>query len=198
MFIVNLLAALLITNALTTGPSFSQTPTPTPQATLTATPSPQAQELNKDLLEKKAAECACAKPASDAIQKAYASLEEDEWSAAIKSSTDTLNSINTLSAKCKCPEVAIYQNVAKAFLNYAKGGNLLDGEDNPDCKKAKELYDTAISLLKDSIPKITNQEVKTNTTNIKEYAEEELQFVKDECEESVPTKKSTGDGSPKK
>lgn len=134
--------------------------------------------------EPKKATCPCLEPGVEPIQKAYLSLEEDEWPAAIKVCTDTQKAINDLAKTCKCPEVAVYQNIAKGYLNYAKGGNILDGDDSPDCKVALKLYDEAIKLLSDSIPKITNLPVKTNTQNIRDYCKEELDFVKDECQKS--------------
>lgn len=169
----------------------AQTPTPASQQTPQATPAPQAKSA-----QQVAPACKCLEGVVVIVQKAYASLEEDEWPSAIKISTDALNTINTLAKTCKCPEISAYQNVAKAFLNYAKGGNLLDGQEEPDCKAALKLYDEAISWLKDALEKITNSEVKANAKSIKEYAEEELQFVKDECEEPPPKQQTQPKASP--
>lgn len=143
--------------------------------------------------------CACLEPGITLVQKAYTSLEEDEWPVAIKSSSDALNEINKISKTCKCPEVAIYQNIAKAYLNYAKAGDLLDGDDEPDCKIAKKLYQDAINWLDASITKVSSTDVSSNAKSIKEYANEELQFVMDECEEAaVPAKEEKSKAASKK
>lgn len=130
--------------------------------------------------------CTCAKPAADALNKAYTALEEDEWANAETTTKNAITSIKTLSQSCKCPELASYQKIADAYLKYAQGGNHLDGADQPNCPYALKLYSDAISLLKESIPAVTNAEVKANATNIQDYADEELQFVKDECEDAKP------------
>lgn len=185
----------IFTNIISTSIAQTQAPTqviPSPQ--LAASPLPPAEKA-KDVepIKAKTAQkepvCNCIEPAVIAIQKAYTSLEEDEWPSAIKISTDALNSVSNLSKTCKCPEVSVYQNVAKAYLNYAKAGNLLDGQDEPDCVVAKKLYDDAILWLGTSIPQIPNTEVSANAKNIQDYAKEELQFVKEECEEKeLPAK----------
>ena len=148
----------------------------------------QAQEPSKEthLQERKAqkASCPCAKPAIDSIQKAYTTVEEDEWGKAIKACKDAIASISNLAKTCKCPEVDAYRKVAEAFLKYAEGGNHLDGADEPNCPFALKLYTDAISLLKDAIPNISNEAVIQNANNIQEYAKEEQQFVKDECQKS--------------
>lgn len=190
------------------GISIAQTQAPAqvvvpPQAQPSPTsPLPPPVEKAKDVEPKaktaqKETVCNCIEPAVTAIQKAYTSLEEDEWPSAIKISTDALNLVSSLSKTCMCPEVNIYQNVAKAYLNYAKAGNLLDGQDEPDCVVAKKLYEDVISWLGNSIPQILNTEISANAKNIQEYAKEELQFVKEECEEKEPPpkqpqQKSTG------
>jgi len=165
---------------------------PTPQANPPAEPVksvpalPQV-DLSQRKGEQKLPECACLKPGVDSIQKAYASLEEDEWPNAIKTCKDTIDAIKILSKTCKCPEVAVYQKVAEAYLKYAEGGNHLDGADEPNCTYALKLYDEAISSLKGALPKITNAQVKENANSIWEYAVEEQQFVQDECKGSQPT-----------
>ena len=141
--------------------------------------------------------CACLEAGIALVQKAYISLEEDEWPVAIKNSSDALDSINKLSKTCKCPELPIYQNIAKAYLNYAKAGNLLDGEEEPNCKVAKKLYQDSINWLEKSITKVAT-EVSSNAKSIKDYATEELQFVIDECEESEPIAKDEKSKSPAK
>lgn len=162
--------------------SFAQTQKPEQPPSQAA---PQA-DLQARGAGQKTTECICLKPAVDAIQKAYTSLEEDEWPGAIKICKDTIEAIKTLSKTCKCPDVAVYQKTAEAFLKYAEGGNHLDGADEPDCAYALKLYDEAINSLKDSLPKITNAQVKENAKSIWEYAQEEQQFVKDECQGSQP------------
>jgi hypothetical protein len=131
--------------------------------------------------------CACAKPAADALNKAYTALEEDEWTNAETTTKNAIASIKSQSQSCKCPELASYQKIADAYLKYAQGGNHLDGADQPNCPYALKLYADAIALLKEAIPSLTNAEVKANATNIQDYADEELQFVKDECEDTKPT-----------
>lgn len=167
------LLTLVVFSASSNGQTLSPTPSPSPQA---ASPSPQPTTQGKVTI------CPCLQPAIDAIQKAYASLEEDEWKAAIKTATDAQTAIANLGMTCMCPDVAVYQNVASGFLNYAKGGNILDGEDEPNCMAALKLYEDAIKLLNDSISKIAEQDVKSNVGNIRDYCKEELDFVKDECQ----------------
>lgn len=128
--------------------------------------------------------CPCLKPGVDLIQKAYNSLEEDEWKDAEAAAKNAQTFIKNLTSTCKCPEIASYQKIADAYLKYAQGGNHLDGADQPNCPFALKLYSDAISNLKEAIPNITNAEVKTSATNIQDYADEELQFVKDECEDA--------------
>ena len=130
--------------------------------------------------------CACSKPAADALNKAYTALEEDEWTNAETTTKNAIASIKSLSQSCKCPELVNYQKIADAYLKYAQGGNHLDGADQPNCPYALKLYADAITLLKEAIPSLTNAEVKANATNIQDYADEELQFVKDECEDTKP------------
>ncbi len=132
-------------------------------------------------------QCICAKPAADALNKAYTALEEDEWTSAETTTKNAITSIKSLSQTCKCPELVNYQKVAEAYLKYAQGGNHLDGADQPNCPFALKLYSDALSLFKEAIPGISNVEVKTNASNIQDYADEELQFVKDECEDTKPT-----------
>lgn len=144
----------------------------------------QAQKPQADL-KTKTSECTCHKPGVDALQKAYASLEEDEWPSAIKACREAIAALATLSKTCKCPDVTVFQKIADAYLKYAEGGNHLDGVEDPNCPYALKLYDEVLSLLNDSIPKVISIDVKTSAKNIQEYAEEERQFVREECEEST-------------
>lgn len=125
--------------------------------------------------------CNCQKPVLDIIDKAYLSLEEDEWSNAIKVCTDAVNTVKNLAVTCTCLDVPLYKGIAQAFLNYAKGGDILDGEKEPDCTLANKLYTDAIKSLEESIPKIKDVKLKTNVESIRDYCKEELEFVKDEC-----------------
>src|SRR3989338_8368754 len=125
--------------------------------------------------------CGCLKGAIDSIQKAYVSLEEDEWPAAIKATKDAIAAINTVSKDCACPETIAYQKIAEAYLKYAEGGNHLDGAEEPNCPYATKLYSDAITLLETYIPKITNLAVKENAEDIKGYVKEEKEFVDEEC-----------------
>ena len=157
------------------------TPSPSVQASpAEAVPSPQPEELQKTLEERKS-QCPCAKPALDSIDKAYVAVEEYEWPAAIKECTNSLTTVKNLKKTCKCPDVADYENIAQAFLNYAKGGDHLDGQEDPDCVYVKKLYTDAIKLLDDTIPKLKDSKMKSNAENIKGYCKEELDFVNDEC-----------------
>ncbi len=148
-----------------------------------------AQDKETKLMEKKnpkkqaveGGACACLKPGIDAIQKAYASLEEDEWPKAIGECKNTIASISALSKSCTCPEIAAYKAISDSFLKYAEGGNHLDSADDPDCPYALKTYSASIAGLKDSLEKITDKDVKTSVKNILEYAQEEELFVKDEC-----------------
>ena len=125
--------------------------------------------------------CTCLQPAIDAIQKAYSSLEEDEWPKAIGECKNTIATINNLSKSCTCEEVNAYKTAADAFLKYAEGGNHLDGADEPDCPYALKTYSASIAGLQSAQDKITDKGVKTSVKNILEYAQEEELFVKDEC-----------------
>lgn len=125
--------------------------------------------------------CNCQKPVLDIIDKAYLSLEEDEWSSAIKVCTDAVNTVKNLAVTCTCLDAPLYKAVAQAFLNYAKGGDILDGEKEPDCTLANKLYTDAIKSLEESVPKIKDVKLKTNVESIRDYCKEELEFVKDEC-----------------
>ncbi|GEM_PF-7118037 len=125
--------------------------------------------------------CACLKPAIDAIQKAYSSLEEDEWPKAIGECKNTIATINNLAQSCTCEEINAYKSTADAFLKYAEGGNHLDGADEPDCPYALKTYSASISGLQGAKDKILDKNVKTSVKNILEYAQEEELFVKDEC-----------------
>lgn len=140
-----------------------------------------AQSTNPPKEEAKGGICDCIKGAVDAIQKAYLSLEEDEWPAAIKTTKDAITAIDTLSKTCTCPETVAYKKVAEAYLKYAEGGNHLDGADEPNCPYATKLYADAITLLDTYIPKITNPSVKENSEDIKGYLKEEKEFVDEEC-----------------
>ena len=134
--------------------------------------------------EVKSGICDCLKGAIDAIQKAYVSLEEDEWPAAIKSTKDAITTINTVSKNCTCPETIAYGKLGEAYLKYAEGGNHLDGAEEPNCPVALKLYADAIKMLDESIQKVSDEKIKSNAKNIKEYAVEEEQFVKDECQKT--------------
>ncbi len=132
--------------------------------------------------EKKAdSGCTCLKPATDAVEKSYGSVEEDEWEKAIKACKDSVVAIKNLAKTCKCPEVAEYQKIIEAFQKYAEGGSHLDGAEQPDCPFALGLYASTIKSLNESIAKISDEKIKEYATNIKEYAEEEEEFVKSEC-----------------
>lgn len=131
--------------------------------------------------ESKSTACTCLKPGIDAIQKAYASLEEDEWPKAITECKNAIAAINSLSKTCTCDEVNAYKSAADSFLKYAEGGNHLDGADEPDCPYALKTYSSSITGLQSALGKILDKDVKTSVKNILEYAQEEELFVKDEC-----------------
>lgn len=161
--------------------------TPQPQATKpqaevkkqeSTSPTPQAQVQEQG---KNTAVCNCQKPVSDIIDKSYVSLEEDEWPAAIKICTDALITVKNLSNTCTCLDAPLYKSIAQAFLNYAKGGDILDGEKDPNCQAANKLYTDAIKLLDEALPKIKDTKLKSNVESIRDYCKEELDFVKDEC-----------------
>ncbi len=141
--------------------------------------------------------CDCLKGSIEAIQKAYVSLEEDEWPTAIKTTKDAIAVINTVSKNCTCPETLAYQKLAEAYLKYAEGGNHLDGAEEPDCPYATKLYSDAITLLETFIPKITNPSVKENAEDIKGYVKEEKEFVDEECGGAKATESPKGAGETK-
>ena len=183
--------------------SFAKAQSPIPsqaQVTPQASPVQSSPGVTQEQTKQKTPECACAKPARDTLQVAYTSLGEEGWDVAIRDSKQAVESIKVLSKTCKCTEVADYQNSANAFLKYAEGGDHLDRADNPNCSYALKLYDEAISLLKDSIPKITNAEVKANAKSILEGTKEEREFVEDECRDIEQTTKpeSKAPAQPKK
>ena len=126
--------------------------------------------------------CNCEKPAVEALDKTYVSLEEDEWAGAIKVSTDALNLVKNLSMTCTCPVISVYQDVAQGFLNYATGGSILDSEEEINCPKAKKLYEDALKLFDAALPKIADENLKKKVKDIRDYAQEEKEFVDDECE----------------
>lgn len=143
-----------------------------------------APEIQKAPQAQKAPECACAKPAKDALEKAYGSIEEDEWVKAIKACKDAGVTIKGIGKTCNCPEVTVYQKVVEAFQKYAEGGNHLDGAESPNCPYALKLYSDAIDILTTSLDQIPDDKIKEKVKNVKEYASEEQQFVKDECQKT--------------
>ena len=144
----------------------------------------EIQTITKTQVDKPQEVCICQKPVISALEKSYASLEEDEWPAAIKVCTDAQNTIKNLSKTCICLDKVLYGNIAQAFLNYAKGGDILDGEKEPDCVLVTKLYTEAIKLLTESAPKLKDEKFKSNIENIRDYSKEELEFIKDECSSS--------------
>ena len=142
---------------------------------------PPVQTLTKTTKEKEVETCNCQKIVIDALNKAYVALEEDEWAAAIKACTNAVTSVKNLSKTCLCLDKVLYGNIASAFLDYAKGGNILDGEKEPNCPLVKQAYTEAIKYLDESAPKIKDEKLKANAESIRDYCKEELEFVKDEC-----------------
>lgn len=137
------------------------------------------------LKEKKASPCNCLDTkdfsVTNTVAKAYRSVEEDEWKKAIQACKDAVTSIKEHEKKCKCDEVPEYRKIVEAFQKYAEGGEHLDSAEEPDCPFALKVYDEAIKKLGESIPKIFDEKTRKDATNIKEYAQEERQFVQDEC-----------------
>ncbi|MBI1858927.1 MAG: hypothetical protein HYR97_07450 [Candidatus Melainabacteria bacterium] len=138
-------------------------------------------EVKKDDTKTASVDCECEKPAIEVLSKAYISLEEDEWPAAIKACTDAETKITELEKTCKCPSIPIYKKVAKAYSNYAKGGNILDGEEDIDCLKATKLYEEAEKLFEESLSKILDEKLKKEASLISDFCVEENEFVKEEC-----------------
>lgn len=157
----------------------------------------QTVTTKEQTVETKGGICDCLKGAIDAIQNAYVRLEEDEWPTAIKATKDTINTINTLSKTCACPETVAYGKIAEAYLKYAEGGNHLDGAEKPDCQYAIMLYSDARTLLENYIPKITNVSVKENAQDVQGYVKEEEEFVNEECSEDRSQKESKSAGESK-
>jgi len=157
----------------------------------------QSDKPKEQTAEVKDGLCDCLKGAIDAIHKAYASLEEDEWPTAIKTTKDSITTINTLSKTCICPETIAYQKIAEAYLKYAEGGNHLDGAEEPNCLYATKLYSDAIILLEAYIPKVTNTAVKENARDVQGYVKEEKEFVDEECNGTQSQEKSKGAGESK-
>lgn len=128
--------------------------------------------------------CECLGPAIDAAQKAYTSLEEDEWPVAIETVKKSIETVKNLSKDCACPEVIAYQKVLEGFLKYAEGGNHLDNVDEPDCPYVTKLYASAKELLNAS-EKISNEQVKANAKDVNEYIAEETDFLEEECQQTT-------------
>lgn len=141
----------------------------------------EKEEVSKKTLSREAGDCTCVEPIEKALSKAYISLEEDEWPKAIKVCTDAVNKVKELEKTCKCPVIPVYKDVANAYLSYAKGGEILDGEEEIDCIKAVKLYDDAIKLFEKSVPMILNEKLKQEASLIADYCSEEKEFVEDEC-----------------
>ena len=182
---------------LTVGPSFGQPKNiedKKPQAEIKKGEEPT---ITKEQMERKGGLCACLQPAIDVVQKAYTSLEEDEWPTAIKICKDAITLVKNLSLTCKCPEIESYKKLSEAYLKYAEGGNHLDGAETPNCPYAKKLYSDGIKLIDESLSKVTRAEVKAGAGNIREYLEEEQQFVDEECGETQESKPQ-GAGESKK
>lgn len=142
-----------------------------------------AKEVIKDAKEavKPSGPCDCAKPGIEAVQKSYDSLEEDDWTNAIKVCKDAQKNVEGLKKTCKCPELDSYGKVAVAYENYATATNELDNSEKIDCPKVIKLYEGAIKLLDEAVSKISDDTVKEQIGDIKEYSEEELEYAKDEC-----------------
>lgn len=157
-------------------------PPPAPQAEAMTVPVMVEEAMTVVPEPAKEEACACDKPVIEALTKAYNSLEEDEWTDAIKICNESIKTIETLSGTCKCPVIETYKGVVKAYLNYAQGGQILDGEEDIDCPKAKSLYDEAIKSLIAAQTTVKNEAIKSQVENIKEYCEEEKAFVQDECQ----------------
>ena len=183
-----ILLALLI-SLLVSKFSFAETAPPAKDTTVKK----QVIDPSKEqAVEAKGGICDCLKGAVDSIQKAYVSLEEDEWPAAIKTTKDAISTINTVAKTCACPETMAYQKIAEAYLKYAEGGNHLDGADEPDCPYATKLYSDAIILLDAYISQITNPAVQENAKDVEGYVKEEKEFVDEECGGAKSQEKSKG------
>lgn len=183
------ISLLLVSIFLSVNLSFAQEAKQEPKQESQMTGEVTKVEKESTLQERKGAKktdggCQCIKPAVEALERAYNSVEEDEWAKAIKTCKDSITAINTLAKTCKCPEVAQYQKVAEAFMKYAEGGNHLDGAEEPNCPYATKLYADTVGILKDTTDKIPNEKVKEYARSIKEYALEEQEFVNDECKKT--------------
>ncbi len=132
---------------------------------------------------KKPDQCECETPAITSLSKTAASLNEDDWNESINICMTTIIEIEKLKTTCKCPIIDSYKKIADAYLKYAQGGQILDGEADIDCIKAKKLYDDAIKALNELLPVIQNEKLKEEVSEIKDYCIEEKSFVEDECEE---------------
>ena len=183
-----ILLALLI-SFLVNDFSFAETAPPLKDTTVKK----QVVDMSKEqTVEAKGGICDCLKGAIDSIQKAYVSLEEDEWPAAIKTTKDAIGITSMLAKTCTCPETMAYQKIAEAYLKYAEGGNHLDGADEPDCPYATKLYSDAIILLDTYISQITNPAVQENAKDVEGYVKEEKEFVDEECGGAKLQEKSKG------
>ena len=193
-FVKKLLIAFFIFSVIASNNSFAQEPQKSAPPTKTVEtpkaaekPLEQAVEKDSNLQARKAQTkpaCVCLQPAADLLNKAYGSIEEDEWTKAIKICKDSIVTIKNLEKTCKCSEISDYKKIIEAFLKYAEGGNHLDGAEDPNCPLALKLYADAIKMLDESIQKVSDEKIKSNAKNIKEYAVEEEQFVKDECQKT--------------
>ena len=157
----------------------------------------EPKEKSAVLMEKKAkdgkadsqvpASCKCLETkdfsASGLLEKAYNSVQENEWDKAIDDCKKVAADLKNQEKKCLCGghQLTQYQKIVKSFQQYAEGGKDLDDSDKPNCEKVLKLYNDAISTIKDTIPQIGNLKVRKLAEEIQNYASEEKEFAEDEC-----------------
>ena len=163
--------------------------------TLAGEPKEQAGTKDTVLMEKKAkggavdsqapASCKCLETkdfsATGLLEKAYNSVQEDEWDKAIDVCKKVAGDLKDHEKKCKCQQLTDYQQIIQAFQKYAEGGRDLDNSDKPNCEKVLRLYNEAISTLKEAGGHLGIGKARKLAEEIQNYASEEKEFAEDEC-----------------
>jgi len=78
--------------------------------------------------------------ASGLLEKAYNSVQEDEWDKAIDVCKKVQADLKEHEKKCKCQQLIDFQRIVKSFGDYAEAGRDLDNSDKPNCDKVLKLY----------------------------------------------------------
>lgn len=133
--------------------------------------------------------CDCAKPAEPLLIDAYKSLEsgEEGWGPTIEKINKARTKVEELEkGDCKCDYLLALKDVTTGYKLYAEAAKILDEVVDLDAKLCKEViskYEESIKSLEKALPRFVNETIKKQADTIKTYAEEELGFVKEECQD---------------